>query len=343
MQFKNVYGGHALIQTYPTAETLQDVNYNDGATELYKHLENRRWREAAERCRGEPIETKIWVYRMDKRNRKVLWRMLPIHTAILYRAPVYVILDLIHSNPEGPSQADDRKMLPIHMACRVMCKEDVLRVLLKHKMDTVVAKDAKGRTPRDILLDDKREQDSKVLKKVAERNKKNLLKILKEYEIIYERKNSAASVASSRWSRFGGDGDRSVSSAFEEGDEGSVMGDLCTNGLYKKVPMTNVIPDEDVDKLIIEFRIQVDTNMFISEGIILLAVTTLATVTSYLISSDLTDATISICKMSVALISVIVLLRRLKVEGTTSRIQTSDPYRIRPSDRRRFVTTGVSI
>jgi hypothetical protein len=173
-----------------------DVNYNDGATELYKHIENRRWREAAERCRTEPLETKIWVYRMDKRNKKVLWRMLPIHTAILYRAPVYVILDLIEANPEGPMQSDDRKMLPIHMACRVICKEDVLRVLVKHKIETVVAKDAKGRTPRDILLDDKRDQESKVLKKVAERNKKNLLKILKEYEVIYERKTSAASVAS---------------------------------------------------------------------------------------------------------------------------------------------------
>jgi hypothetical protein len=180
------------------ANALRDVNYNDGATELYKHIENRRWREAAERCRSEPLETKIWVYRMDKRKKKVLWRMLPIHTAILYRAPVYVILDLIEANPEGPMQSDDRKMLPIHMACRVMCKEDVLRVLVKHNMETVVAKDAKGRTPRDILLDDKRDQDSKVLKKVAERNKKNLLKILKEYEVIYERKNSAASVAESR-------------------------------------------------------------------------------------------------------------------------------------------------
>lgn len=203
------------------ADALRDVSYNDGATELYKHLENKRWREAAERCRTEPIETKIWVFRMDKTNKKMLWRMLPIHTAILYRAPVYVILELINANPEGPSQFDDRKMLPIHMACRVICKEDVLRVLLKHKMDTVVAKDAKGRTPRDILMDDKRDQDSKVLKKVADRNKKNLLKVLKEYEVIYERKNSSPSVAGSRWSRYGA-GDRSVTSEFLDDDDGSI-------------------------------------------------------------------------------------------------------------------------
>jgi len=202
------------------SQTLHDVDYSDGATELYKHIENHRWREATERCRNEPIETKIWVYRMDKRRKKFLWKMLPIHTAILYRAPVYVILDLLNANPEGPKACDDRKMLPIHMACRVICKEDVLRVLLKHSIETVVATDAKGRTPRDILVDDKRDQDSKVLKKVTERNKKNLLKVLKEFETIFSRMNSSTpSVAGSRWSRFGDD--RSVSSGMI-GDDRSI-------------------------------------------------------------------------------------------------------------------------
>jgi hypothetical protein len=201
------------------SQQMIDIDYNEGATELYKHIENHRWREAAERSRNEPIETKIWVYRMEKKRKNVLWRMLPLHTAILYRAPVYVILDLIHANSDAINETDYRKMLPIHMACRVICKEDVLRVLLKHKIDTVTAKDAKGRTPRDILQEDKRDQDSKVLKKVADRNRKNLLKVLKEYESIFNRMHSSPSVASSRWSRFGDD--RSVSSGMI-GDDQSV-------------------------------------------------------------------------------------------------------------------------
>ena len=197
------------------ATTNHDVDYNDGATELYKHIENHRWREAAERSRSEPFETKIWVYRMDKKNKHILWKMLPLHTAILYRAPVYVILDLIQANPDAPSQTDDRKMLPVHMACRVTCKEDVLRVLLKHKPDSVVAKDTKGRTPREIIMSDKSgDNESKVLKKVAARNKKNLLKVLKEFETIHERLTSAHSIAGSRWNRGDDDDDRSVSSRF---------------------------------------------------------------------------------------------------------------------------------
>lgn len=195
-----------------------DADYADGATELYKHLENHRWREASERCRSDPLETKIWVFRKDKRQKTVLWRMLPIHTAILYRAPVYVILDLLAANPDGPKEMDDRKMLPVHMACRVLCKEDVLRVLLKHNVNTVASRDAKGRTPRDILeAAGNRDQDSRVLQKVAARNKNQLIKVLTEFEVVYERLNAAQSVAGSRWSRFGADDDRSIA------DDGSIV------------------------------------------------------------------------------------------------------------------------
>ena len=79
----------------------------------------------------------------------MLWRMLPLHTAVLYRAPIYVILDLIESNPQAVTEVDVHKILPLHMVCRVICKEDVLRVLLKNNPETVTVKDSKGRTARD--------------------------------------------------------------------------------------------------------------------------------------------------------------------------------------------------
>jgi hypothetical protein len=161
---------------------VREVDYHQNVSAIYTHIENQRWREVAERCRTNPIETKTWVYRMDKKKKSMLWRMLPIHTAILYRAPVYVLLDLIQAYPEGPTSPDDRRMLPIHMACRIVCKEDVLRLLLKHAPSSVFAEDAKGRTPRDFLAEAKRENKSKVLQKVNERNRKNLLKLLKQFE-----------------------------------------------------------------------------------------------------------------------------------------------------------------
>ena len=88
-----------LFQKKLVIMNLADVSYKDGPTKLYKHVENHRWREAVECCKNHDVETKIWVYRKDKRGNKMLWRMLLLHTAVLYRAPVYVILDLIESNP----------------------------------------------------------------------------------------------------------------------------------------------------------------------------------------------------------------------------------------------------
>lgn len=194
---------------------VREVDYHKNVTAIYTHIEKQEWREVAERCRTHPIETKTWVYRMDKTKKNILWRMLPIHTAILYRAPVYVLLDLINAYPEGPTSADDRKMLPIHMACRIVCKEDVLRLLLKHAPGTVLAEDIKGRTPRDFLGESKRENKSKVLQKVNERNRKNLLKILKEFELMKEESDNRSRASRSRHnddydnrSRYSSHGDR---------------------------------------------------------------------------------------------------------------------------------------
>ena len=161
---------------------VREVDYHKNVTALYTHIEKQRWREVVERCRTHKIEVKTWVSRMDKQKKNVLWRMLPIHTAILYRAPMYVLIDLIEGFPDGTKSPDDRRMLPVHMACRIVCKEDVLRLLLKHEPDSVLAEDIKGRTPRDFLSESKRENKSKVLQKVNDRNRKNLLKILKDYE-----------------------------------------------------------------------------------------------------------------------------------------------------------------
>lgn len=196
---------------------VREVDYHKNVTGLYTHIENQRWREVAERCRTHPVETKTWVYRMDKVKKNILWRMLPIHTAVLYRAPVYVLLDLITAYPEGPSAADDRRMLPAHMACRIVCKEDVLRLLLKNAPQSVFAEDIKGRTPRDFLAESKRENKSKVLQKVNERNRKNLLKILKEYEQMKEKKTSSdKSVSSRRSSSRRRGSDASVNSFADE-------------------------------------------------------------------------------------------------------------------------------
>jgi len=161
---------------------VREVDYDRNPTRLFQYLEKSMWREAAERCRTTPTDALTWVYRSSKMG-GLLWRMLPIHTAVLYRAPVYVLLDLLDANPDGSFEPDDRKMLPIHMGCRIICKEDVLRVLLKHNPGSLKAEDIKGRTPMKFLKDQKKDKkQSRALQKVSARNRKQLMTILRQFE-----------------------------------------------------------------------------------------------------------------------------------------------------------------
>jgi len=167
---------------------VREVDYDVNPTKLYQYIEKNMWREAAERCRNVPVDANTWVYRANKQH-GLMWRMLPLHTAVLYRAPVYVLLDILEANPNGPSEPDDRKMLPIHMACRILCKEDVLRLLMKYCPTSLYSEDIKGRTPKQLLLDQKKDKSqSRSLQKVNAKNRKQLIHILEKGEDENERR-----------------------------------------------------------------------------------------------------------------------------------------------------------
>jgi hypothetical protein len=79
--------------------------------------------------------------------------MLPIHIAIVFRAPLNVISALLKAYPNGINETDDRKMLPIHLCCRSMTHLDVAKRLVLENTDTLTKTDYKGRTPFDILTE----------------------------------------------------------------------------------------------------------------------------------------------------------------------------------------------
>jgi len=89
------------------------VNYDLGATVLYKLIEQRKWAQTVEHMKEYQEEVKIWVYRIDGKTKKTRWRMLPLHAAILFHASPEVIKGLIESYPEAVKLGDDRKMVPV--------------------------------------------------------------------------------------------------------------------------------------------------------------------------------------------------------------------------------------
>lgn len=197
--------GSDTNSTSSFSQGRDEVDYDKRPTQLFYFLENRLWVKAASRCREYKNESKVWVYRLGKTG-KLMWRMQPIHIAMLYKAPSFVVLDILAANPKGPSIFDDRMMLPIHMACRVVCKQDTLRILLTHYPEGLNAEDGKGRTPLDHL---KKAEDERAREKCGDVHK--LMDVLQEYEDMAENGDSTD----------GGDTD---------GDDDTLVGDLNEKG-----------------------------------------------------------------------------------------------------------------
>jgi len=66
-----------------------ECDYDSNCTRLYSLLQNSEWDYAVLRINAFPSESWTWVKRME--NGKIRWRMLPIHAAIIYKAPKNVV------------------------------------------------------------------------------------------------------------------------------------------------------------------------------------------------------------------------------------------------------------
>jgi Ankyrin repeats (many copies) len=122
-------------------------DYDTSATVLYELLESSNWEEARNRCRTHPQEVRTWIVRKDK-SLKVRWRLLPLHAAIIFQCPNFIVAALLDKYPAAISSVDDQGMLPLHLAFRHKHEdEDLLELLLIHYPKAVLVKDKRGRVP----------------------------------------------------------------------------------------------------------------------------------------------------------------------------------------------------
>jgi Ankyrin repeats (many copies) len=122
-------------------------DYDTSATQLYELLESSNWEEARTRCRTHPQEVRTWIVRKDK-SLKVRWRLLPLHAAIIFQCPNFIVAALLDKYPAAISSVDDQGMLPLHLAFRHKHEdEDLLELLLIHYPKAVLVKDKRDRVP----------------------------------------------------------------------------------------------------------------------------------------------------------------------------------------------------
>jgi ankyrin repeat protein len=128
-----------------------EADYDDGATELYQHIENKDWDAALGRLESTPVEAKTWVSRREYSSDKTRWRLLPLHAVCIFRAPLALLEALIEVFPDGPKMKDDQGMLPIHLACRNGASKGVVLTLLSAFPESYAVQDRKGRVPADLV------------------------------------------------------------------------------------------------------------------------------------------------------------------------------------------------
>lgn len=123
-----------------------ECDYDTNPTELYLSVQRKDWDGAVERSATCPHEASTWVSRKEA-DGKLRWRLLPLHAAIIFRAPERTVSALLFAYAQGAACKDDQGMLPLHLAFRNGCDEGVVHLLLMAYPQSVDVQDRKGRTP----------------------------------------------------------------------------------------------------------------------------------------------------------------------------------------------------
>ena len=126
-----------------------ECDFDTNPTALYISLLKKEWSNTIVRARASPEEAKTWVSRAES-DGSLRWRLLPIHAAIIFRAPENVVEALLDAYPSASQKRDDQGMLPLHLAFRNDASENTVNILLHAYPGSVEVKDRKGRTPIDI-------------------------------------------------------------------------------------------------------------------------------------------------------------------------------------------------
>ena len=128
-----------------------EVDYDLNPTTLYTSITNSNWDAASRACRLYPEEARTWVVRRERdedgnlllmdanddaddgsenNSDNVLWRFLPLHSALARSPPAHFIKSLLKAYPQGLRERDASSMLPLHYACGNRASKDVIQLLL---------------------------------------------------------------------------------------------------------------------------------------------------------------------------------------------------------------------
>lgn len=130
----------------PDDMETEEREFDKNPTVLYALVQKKLWKEATARAKSNPKEARAFISRREKDGR-IRWRLLPLHAAIVFKAPEEVIEVLLISYPKAAEEKDDQGMLPLHLAFRNSASAEAINLLLLAYPDSVDIPDRKGRVP----------------------------------------------------------------------------------------------------------------------------------------------------------------------------------------------------
>jgi len=137
------------LVSLPSGNNLEMIcDYDRSVTQLYEMLESSQWENACSRCQSHPEEVHTWIVRRDA-NGNARWKLLPLHAAVIFKAPLSLIEDLLRAHPIAAAKRDDQGILPLHLAFRHKSNEAVIEKILHQYPGGVIIKDHRKRFPLD--------------------------------------------------------------------------------------------------------------------------------------------------------------------------------------------------
>lgn len=160
----------------------EECNYDINPTLLFLVMESRDWNEAIRLLDGKGLENKndvwnlgqlfgrlrngqlvsdqlakkrqlelrqqarTWIVRRE-RTGMLRWRMLPLHSALVFHAPFEVVLRLYHLYPGAIRCRNDQGLLPLHHCFLYASEDKILEFLLDVFPEALSVMDDKGRLP----------------------------------------------------------------------------------------------------------------------------------------------------------------------------------------------------
>lgn len=125
----------------------EKVDFDLGASPLYRAIDTRSWKQAYKILRKSPKEASTWVYRRDRETSGYKWMFLPLHVACFSGAPLDLVKKLVKACPQAVRMAANGGKLPLHIACETLAHSSVITFLHSMYSEALYAIDESGNTP----------------------------------------------------------------------------------------------------------------------------------------------------------------------------------------------------